>query len=117
VTTDFGFNGTRKVPPPVNEPVKAYAPGSAERAELKARLAAMAKERIDVDGIDPPIPPSGPLCEAELPRRLHIEVPDQNEEVDFRYKEKDLMWNPPLPDGIFEQAVPAGLEVVPVRCD
>jgi 1-pyrroline-5-carboxylate dehydrogenase len=48
VTTDFGFNGTRKVPPPVNEPVKAYAPGSAERAELKARLAAMAKERIDI---------------------------------------------------------------------
>jgi 1-pyrroline-5-carboxylate dehydrogenase len=48
VISDFGFNGTRRVPPPVNEPVKAYAPGSPERAELKARLAAMAKERIEI---------------------------------------------------------------------
>jgi 1-pyrroline-5-carboxylate dehydrogenase len=48
VISDFGFNGTRRVPPPVNEPVKAYAPGSPERAELKARLAAMASERIEI---------------------------------------------------------------------
>ena len=48
MTTDFGFNGTRRVPPPVNEPVKAYAPGSPERAELKARLKAMAGERIEI---------------------------------------------------------------------
>ena len=46
--SDFGFNGTRSVPPPVNEPVKAYAPGSPERAELKARLKAMASERIEI---------------------------------------------------------------------
>ena len=26
--SDSGFSGTRRVPPPVNEPVKAYAPGS-----------------------------------------------------------------------------------------
>jgi 1-pyrroline-5-carboxylate dehydrogenase len=43
-----GFAGTRRVPPPVNEPVRSYAPGSPERAELKARLAAMQKERIDI---------------------------------------------------------------------
>jgi 1-pyrroline-5-carboxylate dehydrogenase len=42
------FNGVRRVPPPVNEPVKSYAPGSPERAELKARLRAMAGERIEV---------------------------------------------------------------------
>jgi 1-pyrroline-5-carboxylate dehydrogenase len=42
------FNGIRRIPPPVNEPVRTYAPGTPERAELKARLAAMAKERIDV---------------------------------------------------------------------
>jgi len=48
VTSDFGFNGTRRVPPPVNEPVKAYAPGSPEKAELKARLEAMASERIEI---------------------------------------------------------------------
>ncbi|MFL5575059.1 MAG: hypothetical protein ACJ79S_03695, partial [Gemmatimonadaceae bacterium] len=43
-----GFNGTRRVPPPVNESVKGYAPGSPERAALKARLKAMASERIDI---------------------------------------------------------------------
>jgi len=48
VTTDFAFNGTRRVPPPVNEPVKGYAPGSPEKAELKARLEAMAGERIEI---------------------------------------------------------------------
>jgi len=48
VTSDFGFSGTRRVPPPVNEPVKAYTPGSPERAELKARLKAMAGERIEI---------------------------------------------------------------------
>jgi len=42
------FNGNRRVPPPVNEPVRSYAPGSPERDELKARLDAMAGERIDI---------------------------------------------------------------------
>jgi 1-pyrroline-5-carboxylate dehydrogenase len=40
--------GNRRVPPPVNEPVKSYAPGSPERDELKGRLATMAAERIDI---------------------------------------------------------------------
>jgi 1-pyrroline-5-carboxylate dehydrogenase len=48
VPSDYGFNGTRVVPPPVNEPVKPYAPGSPEKASLKARLDAMAGERIEV---------------------------------------------------------------------
>src|SRR5215831_4710615 len=43
-----GFSGTRRVPPPVNEPVKGYAPKSAERAELKERLAKMSGERADI---------------------------------------------------------------------
>jgi 1-pyrroline-5-carboxylate dehydrogenase len=48
VSSDFGFSGVRRVPSPVNEPVKAYAPGSPEKKELKARLAAMAAERIEI---------------------------------------------------------------------
>jgi 1-pyrroline-5-carboxylate dehydrogenase len=48
VKTASGFNGNRRVPQPQNEPVKSYAPGSAERATLKERLAAMANERIDI---------------------------------------------------------------------
>jgi len=42
------FNGTRRVPVPVNEPVRSYAPGSPERAEIKARLAEMAAEKIEI---------------------------------------------------------------------
>src|SRR6476661_8894464 len=44
----MSFNGRRQIPPPVNEPVRSYAPGSPERGELKARLTAMASERIDI---------------------------------------------------------------------
>ena len=43
-----GFAGTRRVPPPVNEPVRTYAPGSPEKVALKARLASMANERVDI---------------------------------------------------------------------
>ena len=42
------FAGVRRVPQPVNDANRAYAPGSAERAELKARLTSMAAERIEI---------------------------------------------------------------------
>jgi 1-pyrroline-5-carboxylate dehydrogenase len=42
------LNAVRRVPVAVNEPVRSYAPGSPERAELKARLASMASERIEI---------------------------------------------------------------------
>jgi 1-pyrroline-5-carboxylate dehydrogenase len=40
--------GRRRVPPAVNEPVRSYAPGTPERADLKARLASMATERVEI---------------------------------------------------------------------
>ncbi len=75
----------------------------------------MAKERVDADGIDAPMPPSGPKCNAELPRKIEVDVPMQDEEVVFTYD--GVTWNPPLPEGVFVQAAPAGLPAVPVRCD
>jgi 1-pyrroline-5-carboxylate dehydrogenase len=42
------FTGVRRVPPPVNEPIKSYAPGSPERADLKSRLESMAAEQLDI---------------------------------------------------------------------
>lgn len=42
------FDGARRVPPAVNEPVRAYAPGSPEKRALKARLAAMATEHPEI---------------------------------------------------------------------
>jgi 1-pyrroline-5-carboxylate dehydrogenase len=47
-TSIAAFNGNRHVPPPVNEPIKSYAPGTPEKAEIKARLAQMAAERVDI---------------------------------------------------------------------
>src|SRR5262245_46941641 len=40
------FNGHRRIPPPLNEPNRTYAPGTPERASLKARLKTMAGEKI-----------------------------------------------------------------------
>ncbi len=48
MSPESAFTGTRRVPPPVNDPVRSYAPGSPEKAELKARLKAMAAERIEI---------------------------------------------------------------------
>ena len=42
------FSGIRTVLPPVNEPIRSYAPGTPERASIKARLAAMAGERVEI---------------------------------------------------------------------
>jgi 1-pyrroline-5-carboxylate dehydrogenase len=42
------FAGVRRVPSPVNEPNRSYAPGSPERADLKARLKTMAAEKVDI---------------------------------------------------------------------
>ncbi len=44
----YSPNGVRQLPPTVNEPVRSYAPGSPERASLKARLHAMENERPDI---------------------------------------------------------------------
>src|SRR4051812_19105473 len=41
-------NAQFRVPPAVNEPVKAYAPGSAEKSELKAALACLKGEGIEI---------------------------------------------------------------------
>jgi 1-pyrroline-5-carboxylate dehydrogenase len=42
------FGGVRRVPQPVNDPNRSYAPGSPERAELKSRLKTMAAETLDI---------------------------------------------------------------------
>lgn len=41
-------NGIIRVPTPVNEPVRAYSPGSAERASLEAALASALGEEVEI---------------------------------------------------------------------
>jgi len=42
------FDGTRRVPPAVNEPVRSYAPNSPERLSLVTRLESMAAEHVEI---------------------------------------------------------------------
>lgn len=42
------FDGTRRVPPATNEPIRSYAPGSPEKKSLKARLALMESENVEI---------------------------------------------------------------------
>ena len=42
------FAGVRRIPEPINDTNRSYAPGSPERAELKARLKTMAAEKIEI---------------------------------------------------------------------
>ena len=42
------FNGLFHVPEPLNEPGKSYAPGSPEKAELKAKLAELLATETEV---------------------------------------------------------------------
>jgi 1-pyrroline-5-carboxylate dehydrogenase len=48
ITLNAAFAGVRRVPQPTNDPNRSYAPGTPERSELKARLKAMASEKIEI---------------------------------------------------------------------
>ena len=74
-----------------------------------------APPRVDPDGLDDDIPPSGGLCDIEVPRSIRIEIPNTEDDVIFQYKSVDL--NPPIPESAFYQPVAAGTQVVLVQCD
>jgi hypothetical protein len=85
------------------------------RAELEQHdPAATAPPRSDPDGIDPDVPPSGPVCQASVPRRLHLEVPA--EEQDLVLSVTEIAHNPPLKSGAFEQRPPGGVMVRSSPC-
>jgi hypothetical protein len=83
------------------------------RAEMKDHAPAqMSGALVDEDNIEPPIPPSGPMCSVEIPRRIHVEVPNTDDDVLFRYD--DVKLNPPLIEGLFTQPVPGGVQRIRV---
>ena len=73
-----------------------------------------APPRVDEDGLDPDIPPSGGPCNVEIPRSIHMVVPHRGDDVIFKHK--DVAFNPPIPDGAFSQPVPGGVKKVHVTC-
>jgi len=80
------------------------------RAQLVAhRPAKMSVARVDPDGLDPPVPPSGPTCQSEVPGRLRLQVPDGDQDVILENVE--VSHNPPLSPQVFEQSPPGGVVV------
>ena len=64
-------DGVVSVPTPVNEPVKDYAPGSRERASLKAKLEEMSQDRIEIPAvIGGRDVTSGDIYEAVMPHSI-----------------------------------------------
>jgi len=62
------MNGHFQIPIPVNEPVHSYAPGTPERRALKARLAALQGETIEIPLIiDGKEVRTGTTCDAVMP--------------------------------------------------
>jgi hypothetical protein len=68
-------------------------------------VASTAPPTEDPDGLAPDVPPSGPVCRAEVPRKLKIEVPGTDR--DMRLKIEKVEHNPPLTGRPFEQSPPA----------
>ena len=80
------------------------------RAQLVGHHPAkMSGPRVDPDGLDPPVPPSGPDCRAEVPGRLRLQVPDGDQDVIL--ENVDVSHNPALAPSLFQQAPPGGVSV------
>jgi hypothetical protein len=81
--------------------------------ELSEHAAAhTAPPRVDPDGVLDPIAPSGPACDAEVPRRVRFRAAEQ----DLLLEQLEVAHNPPLVPGVFTQEAPPGVHVVPSNC-
>ncbi len=68
------MHGTIQIPIPVNEPVRSYAPGTPERRTLKARLAELTTEHIEIPLIiGGKEVRTGKTCDAVMPHH-HAQV-------------------------------------------
>ncbi|HET9954726.1 MAG TPA: hypothetical protein VFQ61_09480 [Polyangiaceae bacterium] len=74
----------------------------------------MSKPQLDPEGLEPPVPPSGPECRAAAPRRLRFVVGDAESEVVLVSHE--MAHNPPLSLGVFEQQQPPGFAAEASLC-
>ena len=86
------------------------------RAELESfKEAHTALPRKDPDGIDPDVMPSGPACNAEIPR--HVRIVSEASAQDVTIVQQEIAHNPPLTPGLFRQAPPAGVKVRLSSCE
>jgi hypothetical protein len=78
------------------------------------RAARTAEPRIDHDGLEAIIPPSGPSCDAEIPRKVRFIVPGAGRDIVF--VQGDVRHNPPLTPGLFRQVPAGGMHVRRSSC-
>jgi hypothetical protein len=78
------------------------------------RTAKTALPRRDPEGLAPTIPPSGPECLTEVPRRLRLAVPQSGQDLIVASTEVAL--NPALAGDPFVQAVPRGVRLRYADC-
>ena len=83
-------------------------------AELDGHLAAKMSDITPTD-LALGITASGPFCDAELPRRIHVEMPAIAQDVLFRYD--TVAWNPPIDGDSFIQPTPKDLPLAEVTCE
>jgi hypothetical protein len=69
---------------------------------------------VDEDGLAPDVPPIGGACEAEVPKRIRMYIPNTSDDVVFDYQ--DVKWNPPLLPGTFGLVRPGGIRQEYVDC-
>jgi hypothetical protein len=70
--------------------------------------------RVDPDGIEPDVPPSGPSCAAEVPRRLHFQIPGAGRDIVF--VQLEVQHNPPVTTDLFRQLPPPGVRIRHSSC-
>jgi hypothetical protein len=78
------------------------------------RAAHTAEPRVDPDGLEATIPPSGPSCDAEIPRKVRFIVPGAGRDIVF--VQGDVRHNPPLTAGLFRQVPAGGMHVRRSSC-
>lgn len=82
-----------------------YSAELAGHEKALRRAAQRTPEEIEL-GVEP-LPPSGPECDAELPRRIRITASESGQDLVIR---SDEVWhNPQLSPGSFRQVAPGGV--------
>lgn len=71
--------------------------------------------RKDPDGVDEDLQPSGPACVLDVPRSIHVTMPNTGDDLIIQYRDVGL--NPPLPPGVFTQPIPGGVQRGWARCE
>src|SRR5437879_12232145 len=95
------MNATPRIPSPVNEPVLSYAPGAAERVELKRALKDLSARQIEIPLIvggeevrtGTPVEAVMPHCYRHVLARVHQAAPREVQAAVAAAREARRAWS------------------------